>query len=136
MVVAASYGGRYETVDSLAVTVVREALASSSAHLDSMFAMQGIGSFAVSAAGSDAVRKHVAAQGRQPRGDRGARLTEPDVGSDLRAITTIAAVDGDELVVNGHKSFITNAGTPTSTGSWPGRATATRWSSCPRRRPG
>ena len=46
VVVAAEHGGRFEQVDSLAVTVVREALASVSAHLDSMFAMQGIGSFA------------------------------------------------------------------------------------------
>jgi acyl-CoA dehydrogenase len=37
-------------------------------------------------------------------------LTEPDVGSDLRAITTTVEADGDHLVVNGHKSFITNAG--------------------------
>ena len=37
-------------------------------------------------------------------------LTEPDVGSDLRAITTTMVVDGDELVVNGRKSFITNGG--------------------------
>ena len=40
VVVAAEHGGRFDQVDSLAVTVVREALASVSAHLDSMFAMQ------------------------------------------------------------------------------------------------
>ncbi len=32
------------------------------------------------------------------------------MGSDLRAITTTMVVDGDELVVNGRKSFITNGG--------------------------
>jgi acyl-CoA dehydrogenase len=37
-------------------------------------------------------------------------LTEPQVGSDLRALTTTVRRDVDELVVNGHKSFITNAG--------------------------
>ena len=98
-------------VDSLAVTVVREALAFESAHLDSMFAMQGIGSFAVSLAGSDAVREHLAAEGRQPRRDRRrsrspSRTSAPTCARSRRP----SAVDGDELVVNGHKSFITNAG--------------------------
>jgi acyl-CoA dehydrogenase len=40
----------------------------------------------------------------------GLALTEPDVGSDLRAVSTTMVVDGDELVVNGRKSFITNGG--------------------------
>ena len=55
--VDAAYGGRFEKVDSLAVTVVREALAFESAHLDSIFAMQGIGSFPLSVGASEAVRK-------------------------------------------------------------------------------
>ena len=46
----ASMGVGSRSVDSLAVTVVREALARVSGHLDSLFAMQGIGSFAVSGA--------------------------------------------------------------------------------------
>ena len=37
-------------------------------------------------------------------------LTEPDVGSDLKAISTSIEARGGSLVVNGHKSFITNAG--------------------------
>ena len=35
-------------------------------------------------------------------------LTEPGAGSDLRAIRTTAVRDGDELVLNGQKTFITN----------------------------
>jgi acyl-CoA dehydrogenase len=110
VVVAARYGGRFETVDSLAVTVVREALAYESAHLDSMFAMQGIGSFVVSHHGSDAVRDTWLPKVASLDAIGALALTEPDVGSDLRAITTTAVVDGDEVVVEGHKSFITNAG--------------------------
>ncbi len=110
VVVAGEYGGRFEAVDSLAVTVVREALAFESAHLDSMFAMQGIGSFAVSAGGTDGVRKHWLPRVATLDAIAALALTEPDVGSDLRAIsTTLREVDG-ELVINGHKSFITNAG--------------------------
>jgi acyl-CoA dehydrogenase len=37
-------------------------------------------------------------------------LTEPNVGSDLKSLsTTVESIDG-RLVLNGHKSFITNAG--------------------------
>ncbi len=110
VVVAAEYGGRFEKVDSLAVTVVREQLAAVSGHLDSMFAMQGIGSFPVSAAGSDAVREQWLPKVASLEAIGALGLTEPDVGSDLRAITTrVEEIDG-ELVLNGHKSFITNAG--------------------------
>ena len=35
-------------------------------------------------------------------------MTEPDAGSDLRAIRTTAIREGDELVINGQKTFITN----------------------------
>jgi short/branched chain acyl-CoA dehydrogenase len=41
-------------------------------------------------------------------------LTEPDAGSDAGATRTRAELDGDELVVNGSKIFITNAGTDIS----------------------
>jgi alkylation response protein AidB-like acyl-CoA dehydrogenase len=36
-------------------------------------------------------------------------LTEPGGGSDLQAMTTVAHVDGDDLVINGAKTWITNA---------------------------
>jgi butyryl-CoA dehydrogenase len=36
-------------------------------------------------------------------------LTEPGGGSDLQAMTTVAKRDGDELVINGSKTWITNA---------------------------
>ncbi len=38
-------------------------------------------------------------------------LTEPDAGSDAGAISTRAELDGEEWVINGAKSFITNSGT-------------------------
>ncbi|MET7392873.1 acyl-CoA dehydrogenase family protein [Dactylosporangium sp. NPDC005572] len=110
VVVPAAYGGRFERVDSLAVTVVREALAAESAHLDSLFAMQGIGSFAISHAGSAELRSRWLPRVAALEAVAALALTEPQVGSDLRAIATTAKPDGDELVVTGHKSFITNAG--------------------------
>lgn len=104
------YGGRLERVDSLAVTVVREVLAGVSAHLDSLFAMQGIGSYPVTAGGSPAVRQRWLPAVASCEAIAALALTEPDVGSDLKAITATIADGGDQLVVTGHKSFITNAG--------------------------
>ncbi|MEA2009086.1 MAG: acyl-CoA dehydrogenase family protein, partial [Actinomycetota bacterium] len=38
-------------------------------------------------------------------------LTEPDAGSDAGATRTKAELEGDEWIINGYKSFITNSGT-------------------------
>jgi alkylation response protein AidB-like acyl-CoA dehydrogenase len=43
-------------------------------------------------------------------------MTEPGAGSDLRSAKTSARLDGDEWVLNGSKTFITNAGTDMSDG--------------------
>lgn len=110
LAVPARWGGRFEAVDSLAMTVVREQLAAESAHLDSMFAMQGIGSYGLALGGSDAVRDEWLPKVASLEAIAALCLTEPHVGSDLKALTTRAEVDGDRIVLNGHKSFITNGG--------------------------
>ncbi len=110
LAVPAQWGGRFEKVDSLAVTIVREQLAAESAHLDSMFVMQGIGSYGLAVAGSDAVRDRWLPKVATLDAMAALGLTEPHVGSDLKALSTTVVADGDELVLNGHKSFITNGG--------------------------
>jgi len=108
--VPAAYGGADEQVDSLAITVVREALMATSAHLDGLFAMQAIGSFALSAAGDKAVQSEWLPRVARLEAIAALALTEPEVGSDLRSVTTAITEDGDSVVVTGCKSFITNAG--------------------------
>lgn len=109
-VVPAAYGGASETLDPLTLAVVREALMYSSAHLDSMFGMQGVGSYSLSVGGSEELKAQWLPKVAAVEAIAGLALTEPDVGSDLRAVTTTMVADGDELVVNGRKSFITNGG--------------------------
>jgi acyl-CoA dehydrogenase len=110
LMVPSSYGGRHEAVDSLAVTVVREALAAHGSHADSLFAMQGIGSFALGQAGTAEVKdRWLPAVGRL-EAIAALALTEPEVGSDLKALRSTVREEGGQLVVDGHKSFITNAG--------------------------
>jgi acyl-CoA dehydrogenase len=110
ILVPAAYGGQDETVDSLAVTVVREGLAAESAHLDSLFAMQGIGSYALGVGGTEAVKSAWLPRVAALDAIAGLALTEPQVGSDLRNLATTVVTQGDEVEVTGHKSFITNGG--------------------------
>jgi butyryl-CoA dehydrogenase len=42
--------------------------------------------------------------------------TEPDAGSDLKSVKTTAVRENGQWVINGHKMFITNAGTPKGNG--------------------
>ncbi|WP_310276850.1 acyl-CoA dehydrogenase family protein [Haloactinomyces albus] len=108
--VPAEFGGRYDRVDSLAVTVAREVFAAESAHLDSLLGMQGIGSYAISAGGDDSVRAHWLPKVARLDAIAALALTEPDVGSDLKALSTTVTERDGELIVSGHKSFITNGG--------------------------
>jgi acyl-CoA dehydrogenase len=110
LVVPSAFGGMTEHVDPLAICIVREALMAVSTHLDSLFALQGIGSYPISAAGSDAQRADWL-----PRVATGEilpafALTEPEAGSDLRSITSTLREDDGALVLDGCKSFISNAG--------------------------
>lgn len=110
LLVPSEYGGSVDDVDSLSATVVRESFMSVCSHLDTMFCMQGIGSFAVTRGGSEAMKKEWLPKVASLETLAALALTEPDVGSDLRSITTEVRVDGDELVVNGAKSYISNGG--------------------------
>ncbi|TWH19639.1 acyl-CoA dehydrogenase family protein [Prauserella rugosa] len=109
-VVPADYGGAADTLDPLAIAVVREALMYSSAHLDSLFGMQGVGSYSLTVGGSAELKRAWLPRVAALEAIAGLALTEPDVGSDLRAITTTIERRGGELVVRGRKSFITNGG--------------------------
>ena len=109
LTVPREYGGERERVDPLAVCVVREVLMETSAHLDQTFAMQGIGSFALSSNGSAAQREKWLPRVARVEAIAALALTEPDTGSDLRNITTEIVSDGDGIVLNGSKAFISNA---------------------------
>jgi acyl-CoA dehydrogenase len=110
LLVPGEFGGRFPTIDPLAVCVVREVLMPTSGALDAMFSLQGIGSYSIAVGGSDTQRAEwlpgVA------RGDvlAALALTEPHAGSDLKAITTELRQNGRGLVLNGRKAFISNAG--------------------------
>ncbi|MEW2354440.1 acyl-CoA dehydrogenase [Spirillospora sp. NPDC029432] len=109
-VVPAAYGGAGEVLDPLAIAVVREALMYGSAHLDSMFGMQGVGSYSLTVGGSDELRAEWLPRVASLDAIAGLALTEPDVGSDLRGVTTTVRSVAGGVRVDGRKSFITNGG--------------------------
>jgi acyl-CoA dehydrogenase len=98
------------SMDVRSLVVAREELAYASSLADTAFAMQGLGSFPVSLAGSEAQRRRWL-----PPVVRGEllcafALTEPEAGSDLSAVSTRAARDGAGWRLTGKKTLISNAG--------------------------
>ncbi len=110
VMVPAAWGGRDEAVDPLAVAVVREALMGASSHLDSLFALQGIGSFAIARGGSDEQRDRWLPAVARGEALAALALTEPEAGSDLKSIATTLSPTADGLLLRGEKAFISNAG--------------------------
>lgn len=110
LMVGADHGGRFEGIDSFAVCLVREALMARCSHADSLFALQGIGSYAISSAGTDEQRDRWLPSVADGSALGGLALTEPEAGSDLKSITTTVTERDGVLRLDGAKSFISNAG--------------------------
>lgn len=108
--VPAAFGGANESLDVRSLCLIRESLAYRSGLADFVFAMQGLGSGAISLFG-DAAQKQAWLPG-VGRGDLCAAfaLTEPEAGSDVAAIATSARRDRDHFVIDGEKTFISNGG--------------------------
>jgi acyl-CoA dehydrogenase len=105
-----AHGGAVEVLDTRSLCLIRETLARHNGLADFAFAMQGLGSGAISLDGSASQRAHYLP--RVARGDAIAAfaLSEPDAGSDVAAMACEARVDGDHVVVNGEKTWISNGG--------------------------
>jgi acyl-CoA dehydrogenase len=105
-----AHGGISEEIDSRALCIIRETLAYADGLADFSFAMQGLGTGAISLAGSEAMKARILP--RIARGEliSGFALTEPEAGSDVAALSTSAEHDGDDYILNGEKIFISNGG--------------------------
>lgn len=97
-------------LDVRTLCLMREMLAECSALADFAFAMQGLGSGAISLFGDAALRDSYL-----PAVASGAKiaafaLSEREAGSDVAALATTARRDGDAYVFDGEKAWISNAG--------------------------
>ena len=108
--VPSAYGGAMNELDSRALCIVRETLAYHDGLADFAFAMQGLGSGAITLAGSDALKRAYLPRVASGRAIAAFALSEPDAGSDVAAMQTCARADGDSYIINGSKTWISNGG--------------------------
>ncbi len=112
--IPARYGGKLvrhpEAIDVRAVCLAREMLAWASGVADVVFAMQGLGSYPIVLAGTDAQREEFLPAVIDGRSLAAFAITETEAGSDAAAMTTRAVRDDNGYVIDGSKTFISNAG--------------------------
>lgn len=112
-------GGALPQLDSRALVVLRETLAFYSPLADFAFAMQGLGSGAISIGGSASQRKAYLPQVASGAKMAAFALSEPDAGSDVAAMKLqavgarpdcVAGQKDDSYFLDGRKTWISNGG--------------------------
>ena len=97
-------------LDTRSLCLLRETLSYSSSLADLAFVMQGLGTYAISQAAPEHVRDFWLARAKSGKAIAAFAMTEPEAGSDVAGIKTVARRDGDTFVIDGHKRYISNAG--------------------------
>ena len=108
--VPAAYGGASEDIDSRSLCIARETLARHEGLADFAFAMQGLGSGAISIAGSEELKQRYLPRVARGESIAAFALSEPDAGSDVGAMSTSARREGEHYVLDGEKTWISNGG--------------------------
>lgn len=107
-------GGECDTIDTRAICLLRENLARHSALADFAFAMQGLGSGAISLHGTPAQRQRYLPRVASGEAIAAFALSEPSAGSDVAAMACSARrvcdAQGDGWVLDGEKTWISNGG--------------------------
>jgi acyl-CoA dehydrogenase len=104
------FGGLYDEIDSRSLCITRETLAYADGLADFAFAMQGLGTGAISLAGSQDLKQQILPKIARGELISAFALSEPDAGSDVAALRCAAHRDGDDFVLNGEKIWISNGG--------------------------
>jgi acyl-CoA dehydrogenase len=105
-----AFGGAADAIDTRAICLVRETLARHKGLADFAFAMQGLGSGAISLAGTVAQKAHYLPRVARGEAIAAFALSEPEAGSDVAALSCAATVQGDMVEINGEKTWISNGG--------------------------
>ncbi len=90
--------------------IVFEELCRADSTLGSAVVLSSFASECILHFGSDEMKEKLLPQITEGKTLSAGAFTEPDHGSDITSMDTIAVKDGDEWVINGSKIFITNAG--------------------------
>jgi acyl-CoA dehydrogenase len=99
-----------DPIDVRALCLARETLGYHHALADFAFAMQGLGSGAISLFGSGDLRERYLPGVADGALIAAFALSEPDAGSDVAQIALTATPDGDGYVLDGTKTWISNGG--------------------------
>jgi acyl-CoA dehydrogenase len=108
--IPASHGGRHDRLDVRSIAIARETLAYHTGLADFSFAMQGLGTGSITLAGHDALKDRYLPPVGRGEAIAAFALSEPEGGSDVAAMRTTAARDGNHFVLNGRKTWISNGG--------------------------
>jgi acyl-CoA dehydrogenase len=99
-----------EHLDTRLLCLTREVLARHEGLADFAFAMQGLGSGALSLAGTPAQRERWLPAVARGECITAFALSEPDAGSDVAAMRCAARIEGDTAILDGEKTWISNGG--------------------------
>ena len=104
------HGEMSQALDVRSLCLLRETLAYHSGLADFCFAMQGLGSGPISFFGSPEMQETWLPAVASGKSIAAFALSEKQAGSDVSAMTTRAERDGDHYILNGEKTWISNAG--------------------------
>ena len=104
------FGGAAEAIDTRMLCLARETLARHNGLADFAFAMQGLGSGAISLAGSAEQKQRWLPKVARGQAISAFALSEPDAGSDVAAMQCAARIEGEHAVLDGQKTWISNGG--------------------------
>ncbi len=105
-----TYGAVDDSIDTRAVCLLRETLARHSSLADFAFAMQGLGSGAITLHGTEEQKRAYLPRVAAGTAIAAFALSEPDAGSDVAALKCAARKVGDAYVLDGEKTWISNGG--------------------------
>jgi len=105
-----AHGGAQEAIDTRAICLIRETLARHSGLADFAFAMQGLGSGAISLTGTQEQQQKYLPRVAAGEAISAFALSETEAGSDVAAMACTARADGDHYVLDGEKTWISNGG--------------------------
>ncbi|MEP6764834.1 MAG: acyl-CoA dehydrogenase family protein [Gemmatimonadaceae bacterium] len=104
------WGGVRAELDSRTLCIIRETLAYHDGLADFAFAMQGLGSGAISLDGNDELRDTWLPKVARGEAIAAFALSEPDAGSDVGSMSTSAVRDENDWTIDGTKTWISNGG--------------------------
>lgn len=105
-----AYGAVQDSIETRSICLIREGLAWHHGLADFAFAMQGLGSGAISLFGSEGQKTAVLPRVAQGTAVAAFALSEVDAGSDVAGMQCQARREGDHYLIEGEKTWISNGG--------------------------